>query len=75
MKLYVAMVNDHHREATPSVFSTPDAAITYARTQAHKRARSAQYVEETDTAGRLYHATYSGENDYVFVVEKDLDTP
>lgn len=73
MKVYVAMICDRHADPEPYVFSTPEAAIEYARSEAHEYAHSAEDVEESAIDGWLYHATYSGEGDSVWVVEKELD--
>lgn len=75
MKLYVAMIADRHADPEPYVFSTPEAAIEYARTKAHEYARDAADVEESNIPTWLYHASYSPESDAVWVLEKELDTP
>jgi hypothetical protein len=71
--VYVAMICDRHTDPEPHVFSTADAAINYARSQAHANAHDPADVEESDIAGWLYYATYSGEGDSVWVVGKEID--
>lgn len=74
-KLYVVMINDRHTDPEPYVFSTPEAAIDYARSEAHEYARTPEGVEEEPIEGWLYYARYSGEGDSVWVIAKTLDDP
>lgn len=73
MKIYVAMIADRHSDTEPYPFSTPEAAIDYARRTAAEYAHRPEDIDEIETDGWLYHATYSGESDSVWVVEKELD--
>lgn len=73
MQVFVAMINDRHSNPEPYVFSTADAAIDFARDEALSRASRPGDFEERAIGGWLYHATYSGEGDSVWVVEKNLD--
>ena len=74
MIVYVARVNDRHADPEPYVFTTPDAAIGFARSAALAYAHEAAYVEEgPPPEGWLYHATYSVEGDSVWVLAKALD--
>jgi len=75
VKIYIAVINDRHTDTEPYPFSTAEAAIGYARKCAHEYARDAEDVEEEPLEGWLYYATYSGEGDSVWVVEKELDQP
>lgn len=73
MKIYVAMICDRHTDPEPEVFSTPEAAIEYARTQAQEGARYEDAFQEEETPdGWLYYAIYSMEGDSVWVIEKEL---
>lgn len=73
MKIYVAMINDRHTDPEPYMFSTAEAAIEYARRCAHEYAHQPEDVEEDEIGGWLYYASYSGESDSVWVIEKELD--
>ena len=73
--IYVAMVKDRHCDPEPYVFTTPEAAIEYARSEAHEYARTPEDVEEETIDGWLYYARYSCEGDSVWVVGKVLDRP
>ncbi len=73
MKLYIAMIADRHSDPEPYPFTTPEAAIAFARREAEQLTNT-EVVEEP-VAGWLYHATYSGEGDSVWVVERELDAP
>jgi len=74
IKIYVAMICDRHTDPEPHLFSTPEAAIDFARGEAQHNARSNEDVEEhAAPEGWLYYATYSGESDSVWVLEKALD--
>jgi hypothetical protein len=75
MKLYVAMIEDRHTDPEPFVFSTPEAAVEFARSQAVNGARGGFEVEEEPIDGWLFYARYSDEGDSVWVIEKTLDTP
>ncbi len=70
--VYVAMINDRHAEPEPVVFSTPEAAIDYARTWARNHDHHGDF-EESEVRGWLYHATYSVESDSVWVLERQVD--
>lgn len=61
-KLYVVMINDRHTDPEPYVFSTPEAAIDYARSEAHEYARTPEGVDELDHSHgtRYRHAEVSG---------------
>ena len=73
--VYVAMIADRHSDVEPGVFSTPEAAIDYARRTAHEFASEPGDVEESDVPGWLYHADFSPEGDSVWVVETTVDAP
>lgn len=74
--LYVAMICDRHTDPEPYVFSTAEAAIAYARDKATEYARDPDDLDEPQVPdGWLYYATYSGEDDSVWVIEKVLDQP
>ena len=69
------MICDRHADPEPYVFSTAEAAIAYASACALAYAHSPEQVEETSVNGWLYYAKYSVEDDSVWVVEKEMDTP
>lgn len=72
--VYVAMIDDRHSDPEPHVFTTAALAIGYARFQAVELAGDELDVHETTPADDwLYHATYSGEGDSVWVVAVELD--
>lgn len=72
--VYVAMIADRHTDVEPHVFSTPGAAIAYARSEALAGARAPEDVDENYTPkGWLYHATYSSEGDCVWVIETTVN--
>jgi len=73
MKIYITMVHNRHGEPQPYAFSTPEAAIAYARTVAEAYMRDGAEVE-TYRDARGYD-TYSIEGDSVWVLEKTLDDP
>jgi hypothetical protein len=80
VKLYVAMISDRHSDPEPYVFSTPEAAIEYARDQArelsrHGHVKEAELTNTMVREGWLFHAWYSGEGDDVWVVTRTLDDP
>ena len=72
MIVYVAMDLDRHYDPTPVVFSTPEAAVAWARTEVHDRAQRPDDVEEYEIAGHLYSGCYSSEGDSIFVIEKEV---
>lgn len=78
LTLYVAMICDRHTDPEPYVFTTKEAAIAYARAEALGLVHE-DHPEDFDESempeGWLYHATYSGEGDSVWVIEKKLDRP
>jgi len=75
MKIYVVMVNDRHTDPEPYVFSTAERAIEYARQATQEYAHGPEDIDETlpPPAGWLYSASYSVEDDSVWVIEKELD--
>jgi hypothetical protein len=73
VKVYVTIIDDRHSEAGVCVFSTPEAAIEYARNWAMECATYEDDFQEEDLEGWLYYARYSPESDCVWVVEKTID--
>jgi predicted alpha-1,6-mannanase (GH76 family) len=67
--IYVAMVDDRHRDPEPHLFTTAAAAIAYARERAE-----GWLVEDDagDDISWLYYATHRTESDAVWVVAKEL---
>ena len=77
MTVYVVVVEDRHVDVEFEVFTDQEAAIAYAREQAEAGAAAVwhrEVVEHNPDAveGRLYYATYSVEDDCVWVVPKVL---
>jgi len=72
MKVYTAIWRDRHTDVTAHVFSTSDRAIKWARKTAKKYSDNDEY-EEHNIHGWLFHASYTGESDCIYVVESDLD--
>ena len=72
--VYVAMINDRHADPEPFVFSTARAAIDYAKKAARENGHFPEDFEEPEVPdGWLYYATYSVEDDDVWVIEKQID--
>jgi hypothetical protein len=71
MKVFVTMVDDTHTDPTAYVFTTPEAAVTYAKTVCREWARNAEDVEEEPIEGWLYYARYSPESS-VWTLETEL---
>lgn len=74
--VYVVMVNDRHDDPQPHVFTTAEAAITFARNFATERAghNPDAFAERKPNGDELYYAVYSVENDCVWVVERELNS-
>lgn len=73
MKIYVAIIEDRHTDPYVELFTTPEAAIEYAKEEALKGARGdASQVKEEPIEGWLYHANFSCEGDHVRVLEKEV---
>jgi hypothetical protein len=72
MKLYVVMIRERHSGTEAYIFSTPEAAIDYARSAA-QAAWTPEDVEEESIEGWLYCASFSGEGDATWVLERTLD--
>jgi hypothetical protein len=72
--VYVAMIHDRHFDPTPRVFSTSTAAIEFAREWASDHVANGEPVE-ADVDGWLYSATYSSEQDSVWVLMCEVDEP
>jgi hypothetical protein len=71
--VYVVIVNDRHDDPQPHLFSTPDAALEFARTEALRLARTEEHIDEEAVDGWLYSAQCGNEGDSVWVIEKELD--
>lgn len=68
MKVYVVMVDDRHTDPEPEVFIKPEDAITYAE----KYLAGVPSYEVVEVSRWLFCATYSTEDDSIWVVEKEL---
>lgn len=70
MDLYVVIVDDRHADPEPYLFSTEEAAMSYARQTAQ------DWLVEAETPdGWLYYATHRSEGDSVWVLAKAVDDP
>jgi isopropylmalate/homocitrate/citramalate synthase len=74
LTVFLVFINDRHSDTDAEVFTSAEAAIEYARTTAREFARSPEDYIEADVRGWLFFATYSVENDCVWVIEKELRT-
>lgn len=74
--IYIALIEDRHTDVEACAFSTPEAAIDFAKDCALAAVDGDwSEVKEEDIDGWLYHACYSPEGDSVRVVERVLDDP
>jgi hypothetical protein len=74
MKIYVVLIHDRHTDTEVHAYTTPDAAIDFAREIAHERAHADHdEVIEENIEDRLYFATYCIEGDHVEVFETELN--
>ena len=73
LTVYVAMIEDRHTDPDPVLFSTAEAAIEHARTEALRLAGHEDFIEEEEVDGWLYSATCGNEGDSVWVIEKEVD--
>lgn len=81
VKIYIAMICDRHTDPELHLFSTPEAAIAFARkyyTDSLPDGLDQDEMEdagigEQETEAFLYNAVYSVEGDAVWVLVKELD--
>lgn len=73
--VYIAMVADRHRDPEPYVFTTAEAALEFAERFARESARRPEdFMIWPDTPPEwMFHASYSGEGDAVWVLAKVID--
>ena len=71
MKIYVAMINDTHSDTEPYLFTTPEAAIEYARGEARSLALMPDDLKEEQIPGWLYYCRYSPDSS-VWVLEREV---
>jgi hypothetical protein len=71
MKVFVTMVDETHADPIAYVFTTPEAAVAYAKIVCQEWARSAEDIEEEPIGGWLYYARYSPESS-VWTFETEL---
>jgi len=81
-KVYVVITEDRHTDVEVDLFTTPESAVAFARQRAADWGQLPPEGYEDDDGvgvqeieGRLYHETYSGEGDRVWVIEKDIHGP
>jgi len=81
-KVYVVITEDRHTDVEVDLFTTADAAIEFAKQRAAdwRQFPPEEYEGDDEVGvqeieGRLYHETYSGEGDCVWVIEKDIHGP
>lgn len=78
MKIFIVIIEDRHTDVSAEPFTSKDAAIAHARSEASKYARFEDDFQEQELTGEmvkdgwLYYATYSVEGDCVTVVEREL---
>jgi len=73
MDIFIAICCDRHINEVVRVFTTPEAAIAYAKHFSRQKARSHKEIKEEDITGWLYYACYSSEGDSVRVEKGVLD--
>ena len=71
MKIYVAMIDDTHSDTEPYLFTTPEAAIEYARGEARSLTLMPEDLKEEQIPGWMYYCRYSPDSS-VWVLEKDV---
>jgi hypothetical protein len=71
LKIYVAMINDTHSDTEPYLFTTPEAAIEYARGEARSLALMPDDLKEEQIPGWLYYCRYSPDSS-VWVLEREV---
>jgi len=76
MTVFVVITADRHTDPEPEVFTERAAAVGYAQSQAIYLNRHPEYLDLLADVpeGFVYLATYSVEDDAVWVVEKELHT-
>jgi len=73
MKVYIVLINDRHTDIEVEAFSSDEKAIDYARKTAKEYCGSPEIYEESQISDWLFYARYSSEEDYVRVVEREID--
>ncbi|HKO85644.1 MAG TPA: hypothetical protein VJ140_14050 [Actinomycetota bacterium] len=72
MKVFICVVNDRHADPEATAWTTADAAIEHARTEARACARHPEDYEERTVEGWLFYVRYSCEGDSAWVVEREV---
>lgn len=74
MKLYIAHCIDRHIDPVIRVFDTFDGALGFVKDWLQKETANTQrQIEEDEVDGWLYYASYSSEDDHVYVTETTLN--
>ena len=76
MNIFVAVWGDRHSDTTVHLFTDKQKAIDWARETAKSRARRPEDYEEpvySREDGWVFYATYSCEDDGIYVVESEID--
>lgn len=69
MTIYIVMIDDKHTDTDAVPFTNPEAAVAYAREAA---AEAYGEYDEQHIPGWLFSAFYGGDENTVWVVEKEL---
>lgn len=80
MKIFIAIWDDHHADASVHAFSDKDEAIAWAKEKVREQLRDTWELNEELTqgmerAGWIYYGRYSCEGDSIRVVTVELDKP
>lgn len=73
MKIYLACCFDRHIDPVIKPFSTEAKAIQFSKDFCKEKAWYTEDIEEKEITRWLFYATYSGDEDYVFVIEEDVE--
>lgn len=73
MFCYIVICQDRHSDTTAHPFTNKNKAISEARRIAKEYCRHPEDYNEEQIDGWLFHAQYSCESDYVYVVEMTMD--
>lgn len=72
MKVYLVIVKDRHCDLGVDVFASEDDAIERCENIAIEYCRHDEDLKQVDVPGTLLHIKYSCENDYVEVLEREI---
>lgn len=73
MKVYAVMIHERHSDPEVELFAQQDDAVGWAREEATSWLRDGEELDEPEGFyGYLYYGSWSGEGEYVAVVEKEV---